>query len=139
MLTIQKNILKKMLIVLVIVAIFAFLLITNPPKSLKTNAEQSNTGKPIAETQGKQLISITAKAGFTPNSFQLAANEPTILRVSTKNTFDCTSTISIPKLGINKTLPFTGETDIELPAQAAGSKVIGTCSMGMYSFELNFS
>lgn len=138
MFTISKKSLSKFallgLIILAILVLLA-LLISNPP----VVAEKNNIGKPVAELNGKQLISITAKAGFTPNSFEVAADKSTILRVSTKNTFDCTSTISIPILGINKTLPFSGVTDIELPPQTMGSTLTGTCSMGMYSFTINFT
>lgn len=138
MFTVSKNKLIILTITVVSVVVLGFLLVSNPPV-VAEKSNVSNTGKAFAELDGKQLISITAKAGFTPNAFEVAADKSTILRVSTKNTFDCTSTISIPALGINKTLPFSGVTDIELPPQTMGSTLTGTCSMGMYSFSIKYT
>lgn len=136
MITVSKDLLKKIGFILISVLVLgvAIFLIANPPAVADTTASKAEV-----QTDGKQLISITAKAGFKPNSFTASSNKPTILRVTTKNTFDCSSSISIPSLGINKTLPMTGVTDIELPAQAAGTKLLGTCSMGMYSFTINYT
>lgn len=135
----RKSLNKTLGVTAIVVSILVIVtaLVLNPPSVAK--GDNNNVGKVIAETNGKQLIHITAKAGFTPNSFIAESQKPIILRVSTKNTFDCTSTISIPTLGINKTLPFSGITDIEIPAQASGSTITGTCSMGMYSFSIKVS
>ncbi len=136
MITISKSTIKRILLSLT--SIFAlglvvFLLI-NPPQ-----ASSGSVANAVEQDNGKQVIAMTAKAGFKPSSFTAAGNKSTVLRVTTKNTFDCSSSISIPSLGISKNLPMTGETDIELPPQAAGTKVTGTCSMGMYSFTINFT
>lgn len=136
MITVSKTLLKRFGIVTLSVLIIGLVifLIVNPPA-----VADSKASKAEAQTDGKQLISITAKAGFKPNAFTAEGNKSTTLRVTTKNTFDCSSSITIPSLGISKTLPMTGVTDIELPAQAAGTKLLGTCSMGMYSFTINFT
>ncbi|MFS8130667.1 MAG: cupredoxin domain-containing protein [Candidatus Dojkabacteria bacterium] len=136
MLTINQNVLKKITIglITILVLIVVIFLLVNPPAVADTTASSAEI-----QTDGKQLISITAKAGFKPNAFVAQGNKSTILRVTTKNTFDCSSSITIASLGISKTLPMTGVTDIELPAQAAGTKLLGTCSMGMYSFTINFT
>lgn len=103
------------------------------------NNKESSTGSSVIDTSGKQIITITAKDGYTPGIVNAQADKPTILKVKTKGTFDCSSALTIPSLKISKNLPPTGETPIEIPAQAAGTKLRGTCSMGMYSFTINFS
>ena len=136
MITINKTTLKNVGIVVLSIIILGlvFLVIKQNPSAAKTE----NIGTAV-ESGDKQLISITAKAGFTPSTFTAESNKSTILRVSTKNTFDCSSTVYIPALGINATLPFSGETDFDIPPQVAGTKLEGTCSMGMYSFTINFT
>jgi hypothetical protein len=56
----------------------------------------------------------------------------------TNGTFDCSSSVKIPSLAIQKTLPPTGATDIDIPPQTAGTKLKGVCIMGMYNFEIAF-
>lgn len=90
------------------------------------------------EEADKQIVSLDAKGGFSPVYTVAKANKPTVIKVYTQNTFDCSSVVRIPSLGIQKNLPVSGITEIEIPAQEAGSKVSGTCSMGMYHFSINF-
>jgi hypothetical protein len=59
--------------------------------------------------------------------------------MKTNGTFDCSSGVTIPSLGIRQTLPSTGETDVEIPAQKSGTSLEGVCVMGMYHFTINFS
>lgn len=86
----------------------------------------------------KQIIDITAKAGYSPKLVEAKSGITTIIRVSTNNTFDCSSALTFPDLKINKNLPANGKTDIEIAGQPAGSELEGTCSMGMYSFKIRF-
>jgi plastocyanin domain-containing protein len=60
-------------------------------------------------------------------------NLPTTLNLITKRTQGCSRAISFPTLGIQKVLPETGTTQIELPALASGTVVPYSCSMGMFS------
>lgn len=90
------------------------------------------------DADGKQIVTITARGGYTPKVSIAKAGVPTVIRVVTNNTFDCSSSISIPSIGYRNNLPRTGTTDIEVPAQAAGTKLQGSCSMGMYGFTVDF-
>ncbi len=99
------------------------------------NAVASNN----VSTQGdKQIIEITAKGGYSPAKTTAKAGVPTILRVKTNSTFDCSAALRIKSIGYSKNLPATGTTDIELPVQTAGSTLKALCSMGMYNFSINF-
>ena len=97
-------------------------------------ASQNNT----VVADGKQVVTITAKGGYSPRQTNAKADTPTILRMQTSGTFDCSSTLNIPSLSYQKTLPATGVTEIEIQPQKAGSTIEGLCGMGMYKFEIAF-
>lgn len=87
--------------------------------------------------EGKQIIEIKAKGGFSPVHSIAKAGLPSILRINTNGTFDCSSVVRIPKLEISKNLPLTGITDIDIGTQSVG-EIYGTCGMGMYPFDIDF-
>ena len=93
---------------------------------------------PTVNTDGKQVIEIAVKGGYSPKAVTAKAGVPTVIRFVTDNTFDCSSSLSIPAINYRKNLPRTGTTDVDVPAQAAGTKLQGSCSMGMYSFTVDF-
>lgn len=92
----------------------------------------------VSVTNGQQIIPLEAKGGYSPSMTIATAGMPSILRVTTAGTFDCSSAISIPSLGYRANLPPSGTTDVEIPAQPAGTTLNGTCSMGMYHFAIAF-
>ena len=98
-----------------------------------------NDGSNITVIDGKQIIEIDAKGGYYPRETEAQAGIPTVFRVSTNGTFDCSSALVIPKLGYSKNLPPSGKTDIEIPEQIAGTTLQGLCAMGMYGFSVNFN
>ena len=100
-------------------------------------ADQAAPANNVAVVDGKQIIDLTAKGGYRPLQSVAKAGIPTILRVSTKGTFDCSSAIRIPSMGISKNLPQTGSTEIDLGSPQLGT-LQGTCGMGMYPFEIEF-
>jgi plastocyanin domain-containing protein len=85
-----------------------------------------------------QVITITAKGGYLPRVTAAKAGVPTVLKMDTQGTYDCSVALSIPSIGYRKNLPPQGETLIDIPAQPVGTSMRGVCSMGMYSFTLNF-
>lgn len=101
-------------------------------------ATTETTGENVSIVANQQIIALEAKGGFSPTVSTAKAGVPSILRVSTNGTYDCSSALSIPSLGYRKNLPATGTTDIEIPAQTAGTTIDGTCSMGMYNFSIAF-
>ena len=104
--------------------------------SSKISNNQVNVNN-VSIVDGKQIITINAKGGYQPQTSSAKAGIPTILRFSTNGTFDCSSSIRIPSLGISKVLPQTGNTDIDLGTPQA-TALQGTCGMGMYRFQVNF-
>jgi plastocyanin domain-containing protein len=86
---------------------------------------------------GKQIVEIRARGGYQPRVSLAKAGVPTVLRLNTMGTFDCSSSVRIPALGVLRNLPPTGITDIELGTPVAGV-LQGMCGMGMYPFEIEF-
>ena len=98
-----------------------------PPVSVSGQADASNT--------------VTIRAdndGYTPNVSRARSGEPVTLNLVTNKTFSCAQAFVIPSLGVERLLPDSGVTPISLPAQAAGSVLRYTCSMGMFTGEVFF-
>lgn len=99
------------------------------------NGQQANN---VSVVDGKQIIEIGAKGGYSPRVSAAKADMPTILKIKTNGTFDCSSAVSIPSIGYRANLPPTGEKEIEIPPQKSGTIMRGTCAMGMYNFQVKF-
>ncbi len=93
----------------------------------------------VTIVDGKQTINIDAKGGYSPKLTTAKADMPTVIRVATNATFDCSSALTIPALGYRSNLPASGITEIEVPPQKGGTGIQGICAMGMYNFLVNFN
>jgi len=93
----------------------------------------------VSIVNGEQIIEITARGGYSPRFTTAQADIPTIIRMRTSGSFDCSSAVSIPSLGYRGNLPPSGTTDIEVPPQKSGSTLQGLCAMGMYNFQIKFN
>jgi plastocyanin domain-containing protein len=107
---------------------------TNDPTS--TNSESSSN---VSVVGGKQIIDIIAKGGYAPRAMIAKAGIPTVLRIKTQGTFDCSSALTIPKLNYQKSLSATGVEEITINPNQAQGTLQGVCSMGMYSFKITFN
>ncbi|MCC7357336.1 cupredoxin domain-containing protein [Candidatus Uhrbacteria bacterium] len=103
------------------------------------SSAETNVQSNVSIKNGKQIIEIVAKGGYTPRNTIAKANVPTTLIIKTKGTYDCSSAISIPVLKYNANLPPTGSTPIEIPPQSKGTIIKGLCTMGMYNFTISFT
>lgn len=101
-------------------------------------ADISGNTSPVSVIGGKQIIDITAKGGYSPRVVSAKAGIPTVLRVKTNGTFDCTASLSIPKLSYQKFLQPSGTEEIAITPQQAQGTMRGLCGMGMYSFQIKF-
>lgn len=129
---------KKFIILVILVVVVAGAWMFLAGKSGTEGVEQVETASSTTEASGKQVIEIFAKGGYSPRQVKARAGEESVLRVKTQNTFDCSTALVIPSLSYQAQLKPTGIVDIPLPAQEPGSKLVGLCSMGMYSFEVTF-
>lgn len=107
--------------------------------SSRSASDDTQGATPTASlVDGKQTIDLTARGGYTPRVVVAKAGVPTILRVTTKGTFDCSASLVIPKLSYQKFLPSTGTEEIAISADQAQGTLQGTCAMGMYNFQIRF-
>jgi len=122
------------LIVSVVIIVWAFMVVSQKP------GENNDRGVPPVAiiTDGTQIIDISARGGYSPRLVTAKAGVPTVLRVATNGTFDCSASIVIPKLSYQKFLQPTGTEDIAISAEQAQGTLVGTCAMGMYSFQIRF-
>jgi plastocyanin domain-containing protein len=108
-----------------------------------SGGSDSSSGAPSASVQNVtitdnvQTVEIKAKGGYWPRKTVAKAGIPTVLRVNTTGTYDCSAAIRIPALSVAKMLPPNGVSNIDLGTPQAG-KLSGTCGMGMYNFEIQF-
>ncbi len=117
----------------IVIGFAAFLLLTNTWLASAQTVSQN-----VTLVEGKQEIVIEAGEGYNPSKTLAKADVPTILKIKTTGTLDCSLALAIPAIGFRKTLPIAGETLVEVPPQRSGSKLRGICSMAMYSFEITF-
>lgn len=122
----------------ILIAIITIASRPSTPKVTKYDVSQTAATN-VSMANGEQIIEISAKGGYSPRATVAKAGVPTIIRVKTNATFDCSSSLRIPAINYSQVLPATGTTDITLPAQAAGSTLKALCSMGMYNFSINFT
>lgn len=130
---------KKIIIVFGSVVIVTALLFGGIFLLISNNSTKDEVKGIATQQGGSQKIGINAKGGYSPKISTAQANVPILLEISTKSTFDCSSGFRIPQLGISKQLPSNGTTEIQIPAQASGSVINFTCTMGMYSGQIQIS
>lgn len=88
---------------------------------------------------GVQTIAIkVGGTGYSPGSIEATAGLPTRLVLTTSGTRGCTRAFVIPELRIQKILPETGRTEIDIGSLRKGTLDF-TCSMGMFGGEINFT
>lgn len=133
MLKIPKKFVFALVSVFVLFGLF-MLLSQGAPKTQSTGAVLGETDSPATG----EVIDLYARAGYAPKEITTKANTPVTLRVTTKNTYDCSASFVIPKLNINAYLPPTGVTTFTIPPQDKGTEVTGGCAMGMYGFKIVF-
>jgi len=92
----------------------------------------------VSMEDGKQIVVVNAKGGYSPQITTAKAGVPTVLRLKTSGTYDCSSAVTIPSINFRKNLEATGVTEVEVPAHIAQGTLEGTCSMGMYNFSVRF-
>lgn len=121
----------------IITIIFAVVLIGGAILLSGDDSTGGTGGNNVSVVNGVQIIDVSAKGGYSPRSTTAKAGIPTVLKVKTSGTFDCSSAFRIPSLDIAKNLPPSGTTEIDLGTPKAGI-LQGNCGMGMYPFEINF-
>lgn len=101
----------------------------------QTVSREEGNANNVTEAEGKQYVEVRAKGGYLPRVSVAKAGIPTVLRLRTEGTFDCSSQVRIPSLNVSQSLSSSGVTEVDLGVLKPGI-LQGACSMGMYSFEI---
>lgn len=132
----MKNVIFSIIVVGLVAGFVVFLINRPASRSVSPPAELVQN---IEIRDGVQYVTINARGGYFPRTSSAKANMPTKLVVKTDRTFDCSAALVIRSIGYQKILPQTGEEVIDIGQPASGTYLHGICSMGMYSFTVNFS
>ncbi|MBM3700383.1 MAG: hypothetical protein FJW68_05645 [Actinobacteria bacterium] len=109
--------------------------------NIKPGGQAENPGSKSStiDLEGKQIIEVNAvSGGYYPGSIKSKAGLPSVLRINSENSYGCERAFTIPQLKIKAILPINGITEIEIGEFEPGARLLGTCSMGMYSFVIEF-
>ncbi|MBP6858257.1 MAG: hypothetical protein KBC33_00280 [Candidatus Pacebacteria bacterium] len=121
--------------------IFALVLIGGALWFAGSQSGSTTAGTPsrdnVSVVDGVQIIDIKVKGGYEPRSTVAKADIPTVIRFTTSGTFDCSIAVRIPSLGLGENLSMNGALDMPIGTSTPGI-LKGTCSMGMYGFEVDF-
>jgi sulfite exporter TauE/SafE len=82
---------------------------------------------------GNTVTISVSSGGYSPRVSHARANQAVQLALVTRGTGGCARAFVIPSLRVQKILPPTGTTTIDVPPQKPGSKLYYSCSMGMYN------
>ena len=126
------------IIAIILVGVIGFIALRNPDTNTPPSA-LGNASENVVIRDGVQYITINARGGYSPRSSAIQSGIPTKLIMKTNNTYDCSSSLVVRSANYRGMLPANGETEIDLGTPKAGTKIQGTCSMGMYSFTLNIN
>ena len=87
---------------------------------------------PVAADGIQRIIIDVRDSSYSPSNVTARAGVPTEVTLRTNNTQGCTRSIVMSDLGVEKILPATGDTVIDLGELEPGTYRY-TCGMGMYS------
>jgi len=129
---------KKNIVVALALGIFLILFAVWYASSSSSPDDTAPPPASVSIVNGIQIIEVLARGGYSPRRIEAKAGMPTVLKVSTKNTFDCSAALVIPQMNYRKMLSPSGTEEIQISAENAQGTFKGMCSMGMYGFEINF-
>jgi uncharacterized protein len=102
-------------------------------QGLKASQAQASPRTALPPSDGTTLYISAENDGYYPDVIHARAGTPVSLNMVTNQTYSCSRSFVIPELGVERLLPATGSENIQIPAQAAGTVMQYTCSMGMYT------
>jgi sulfite exporter TauE/SafE len=111
--------------------------LANLSRGLFPSASASTPVEQAISPAGVLVLNVK-NAGYFPQTLRAAANTPAVLNLVTDRTYSCARDFVIPALNFYQLLPETGNVQVDIPAQAAGTRLFFTCSMGMYTGQILF-
>ena len=132
----MKNTLIIFSIFTIVMFVFLAIYLSQEISNSDVKAVDTNT---VQQEDGVQIINVVSTSGgYFPEKINAKANIPTLLRLESKNSYGCERSFRIPKLNITEILPQEGITEIDLGTPKQGESILGSCSMGMYTFTIKF-
>lgn len=122
----------------ILVSIVVSVLLIGGALWLATQSSGGTASAAATIVDGVQYVDIAAKGGYSPRVVTAKAGMPTVLRVKTNGTFDCSASLVIPKLSYQKFLQPSGTEEIRIGSEQAQGTMQGLCSMAMYNFQIRF-
>jgi uncharacterized protein len=110
----------------------------NAASATQSQAGSGSNGASADAANGNVVTINVVNSGYLPRVAHARAGQPVTLRLLTKNVSSCSRAVVIPGLNIEKVLDATGEATIQVPAQAKGTSIEYSCSMGMYTGTILF-
>jgi sulfite exporter TauE/SafE len=102
-------------------------------------APQSSPAAEAPSAPVSDKLSLQVKDnGYFPSTLRAPANQPVSLTLVTNETYSCARDFVIPAIKYYALLPATGVETVSIPAQAPGTIMRFTCSMGMYTGQIIF-
>jgi sulfite exporter TauE/SafE len=108
--------------------------------NMVANAFQSAPADVAGPVSQDGTLTLVARSdGYFPRHLRAPANQALTLNVVTKETYSCARAFVIPDLNVERVLPATGTVPIQIPPQRPGTIMQFTCSMGMYTGQIEFT
>lgn len=109
------------------------------PQDAQASTAASSEQPPVhTSADGRQTVTVQARTNsYGPATITAKAGKPTALVVASKDTNGCVRSFVVPGKGVQRTLPVTGRTTINLGTPGPGT-VKYTCGMGMYGGQIRF-
>lgn len=101
------------------------------------NISSSQANSPQIIADGELILNVH-NGGYFPRTLKAPAGRDFTLNLVTDKTYSCARDFVIPALNYYELLPDTGIVKVTIPAQAKGSRLFFTCSMGMYTGQIVF-
>lgn len=127
-----------LIIIFSLLAICVIGLALAKPAGGKLNKGEIKEANNVYIENGNQIVEIGVRGGYYPEISTAKKGIPTIIRFKTKGTFDCSSAVRIPALNTSFILKNTETKDINVGVPS-GDILNGSCSMGMYAFQIKFN
>ncbi len=122
-------------LVLGLVTLNSGLNLIGSPLSFENMTRGMFSPSPAQETVVSEgdLTLFVENQGYFPQTLRARSSVPVSLNLVTNQTYSCARDFVIPALGYYELLPDTGKVIVDIPAQAPGTRMFFTCSMGMYT------
>jgi sulfite exporter TauE/SafE len=128
-------------LVLGLLSVDSGLTLSGSPLSVTNLIEaRRSESQPAAVPLGADgTLTLTAlNSGYWPQQLHAPAGRALTLNVVTDGVYSCSRGFVIPALNVEKLLPARGVVPISIPAQAPGTVMAFSCSMGMYTGAIVF-